>query len=51
MKIYPKSKIKFDKMFNGYFARCPKCGKTTARNACGYWVCLCGCGHEFKVKK
>jgi len=41
--------VKFARAANGRFAICPKCGKTTARNACGYWNCIKGCGYEFKT--
>ncbi len=50
IETYMKEKVKFTQLWNGKFAICPRCKTITARNACGYWCCLFGCGLEFRVK-
>ena len=44
-------KLKFVKYLNGNFPLCPRCGKTMARNACGYYDCIFGCGYSTYKKK
>ena len=43
--------VNFDQCFNGNFATCPNCGRTMAKNACGYWSCIMGCGLNVREPK